>query len=173
MDSTQASLIAITILTPLAPYLVKAGEALAQEVGKAVFAQAKTLYTTIRRKFEQTDDVQAKITLEMLDKASDAEKQQLVEAIVQQAQSDVTFDQVLTAQVDDLNALLFECLQKKFLIRDLKQVYFRLGIGWDDLIGEMAGRDVKVMELINHVQTRERIPDLIKAMWAVYPGLRC
>jgi len=173
MDPMQASLIAVTILTPLTPYLVKAGEALAQEVGKAVFVQAKALYTTIHKKFEQTGEVQAKITLETLDKASDAEKQQLADRIVQQAQSDAAFAQALAAQVEDLNALLFECLQKKFLVRDLKQVHFRLGIGWDDLIGEMAGRDVKVMELINHIQARERVPDLIKAMWAVYPGLRC
>lgn len=173
MDPTQLSLVAVTVLTPLMPYLVKAGEALAQEVGKAVFTQAKALYTTIRKKFEQTSDTQAKLMLETLDKATDAEKQQLAERIVQQAQQDSAFAQALSAEVEALNTLLFECLQKKFLMRDLKQVYFRLGIGWDDLTGEMAGRDVKAMELITHIQVRERIPDLIKAMWAVYPGLRC
>lgn len=173
MDPTQLSLIAVTVLTPLVPYLIKTGEAIAGEIGKAVFTQAKTLYTTIRKKFEQSGDVQAKITLETLDKASDAEKQQLAERIVQQAQSDAAFAQALAAQVNDLSTLLFECLQNKFLVRDLKQVYFRLGIGWDDLTGEIAGRDVKAMELITHIKARERVPDLIKVMWVVYPGLLC
>ena len=173
MDPAQLSIIAVTALSPITPYLVKAGEALAQEVGKAVFTQAKTLYSTLRKKFEQTGDVQAKTTLETLDRASDAEKQQLVKRIVQQVQSDTAFAQTLSSQVSDLSTLLFECLQNKFLLQDLKQVYFRLGIGWNDLIGEPATRTEKAMSLIEYVRIRERIPDLIKAMWAVYPGLRC
>lgn len=173
MDPTQLSLVAVTVLTPLTPYLVKAGETLSAEVGKAIFVQAKTLYSTIKKKFEQTGDEQSRTTLETLDKASDAEKQQLAERIVQQAQSDSAFAQALSAQVSDLNTLLFECLQNKFLLTDLKQVYFRLSIGWNDLIGEPAPRNEKAMALIEHIQARERVPDLVKAMWAVYPGLRC
>jgi hypothetical protein len=59
------------------------------------------------------------------------------------------------------------------MLSDLKQVYFRLGIGWNDLIGEPATRSEKAIALIEHIQVRERVPDLIKAMWVVYPGLRC
>lgn len=173
MDPTQMSVITVTILTALSPYLFKAGEAVAQEAGKAVFAQAKALYATLKKKFEQTDDVQAQIALETLGESSEGDKQQLVEHITHQAHEDTLFAQKLSTQIDDLNTLLFECLQKRFLVRDLKQVYFRLGIGWDDLVGEIAGRDQKAIALIEHIQARERVPDLINAMWAVYPDLQC
>ncbi len=173
MDSTQISLIAVSVLTPLAPYLIKVGETIAQEIGKAIFGQAKDLYTALKKKFDQVGDVQAQTVLEILDKASDVQRQQLVNHIVQQAQNDAAFAHALEIQVNEISTLLFECLQNKFMLSDLKQVYFRLGIGWNDLIGEPATRSEKAIALIEHIQVRERVPDLIKAMWVVYPGLRC
>jgi len=173
MDTTQISLIAVSVLTPLAPYLIKVGESIAQEVGKAIFGQAKALYTTLKKKFEQAGDEPAQNTLEMLYKASDDQRQQLVDHIVQQAQNDTAFAHALETQVNDISTLLFECLQNKFLLSDLKQVYFRLGIGWNDLIGEPATRSEKAIALIEHIRARERVPDLIKVMWIVFPGLKC
>jgi hypothetical protein len=173
MDLRQLSQIAVTILTPLSPYLVKAGEALAKEVGKEVFTRSKNLYATIRDRFQQAGNAQAQSTLESLDKATETEKEQLVKTIVQQAENDAEFAQALSSQVEDMRTLLFDCLQDKFLVRDLKQVYFRLGLGWDDLVGGIASRDEKAMALIEYVNTRDRVPDLIETMWAVYPGLRC
>lgn len=75
MDLRQLSQIAVTILTPLSPYLVKAGEALAKEVGKEVFTRSKNLYATIRDRFQQAGNAQAQSTLESLDKATETEKE--------------------------------------------------------------------------------------------------
>ena len=97
----------------------------------------------------------------------------LQEHITQLAESDPAFAKTLSTKVDDLCEFLFECLQEKFQSLDLKEIYFRLGIGWDDLVGEKAGKSEKVMALIERVKVRERMPELVMAMWQVYPGLKC
>jgi predicted ArsR family transcriptional regulator len=173
MDLKQLSQIAVAILTPLSPYLVKAGEAFAKGVGEEVFTRSKNLYTTIRGGFQQTGNTQAQNTLEQLDKASPTEKEQLIQNIVQRSEEDAEFARALTSQVEDMRTLLFDCLRDKFLVRDLKQVYFRLGIGWDDLVGGVVSRDEKAIALIEYVNARNRVPELIEAMWTVYPGLHC
>lgn len=173
MNYNQLASIIVAILTPLSPYLAKAGEAVAEEVGKAVFTQGKSLYTTLREKFEQDNDHSAKQALDHLDKSPSEAQSILREHIVKQAETDPEFATDLSSQVEGLREVLFECLKNKFRSQDLEELYFRLGIGWNDLAGGVVGRHQKAMALIQYVEFRDRMADLISAMWKVYPGLKC
>lgn len=163
----------VAFLTPLSPYLTKAGESLASEIGKATLKKGQELYGTLCKKAEQEKDKQTQQALALLGKEPQNMLPVLQERLAHLAESDPAFAQALSTQVDELCEFLFECLQKKFLPADLKQIYFRLDIGWDDLVGEKAGKSEKVMSLIEHVRARERMPELVMAMWQVYPGLKC
>ncbi len=161
---------AVAFLRPLAPYLRKASESLASEVGKATFKKGQKMYETMHKKAEHDQDKETQEALTLLGQEPDTV---LRERILRLAESDPAFASALSSQVEDLCEFLFECLQHKFLPADLKQIYFRLDIGWDDLIGGIAGKAEKVMALIEYVKTRERMPELVMAMWKVYPGLKC
>ncbi len=173
MDANQVSGIAIAILTPLAPYLKKVGEAVASEVGKTVFAKGKAIYDTIRKKIEQDNDKPVQQALEALDKNPALSQPLLLKRIAEMAESDVAFAGALSAQVEDLRVYLLECLKERFSTQELKEIYFRLGIDWNEFVGDTAGRSEKMMALIEHVNRKGNMPDLIAAMWQVYPGLNC
>lgn len=173
MDWSQVAAVAVAVLTPLSPYLAKAGEEVAKEVGKAVFEKGKAIHFAIRRKFEDDQDEQAQQTLALFERRPETARETLVAQLTQKAEGDTVFAEALSRLVGDARNILFRCLREKFQTRDLKEVYFRMGIGWNDLTGEMAARTEKAMALIEYIETRERLPELIAVMWEVYPGLKC
>ena len=173
MGMEQTAAIIVAILTPLSPYLIKAGEAVAGEAGKAIFNQVKTLYEIVHTRFEENNDQPGQHAMDELKENPEAVRELLSEHIVAEAKADPEFAQALSAQVEDLRILLFECLERKFRTEDLEEIYFRMGIGWDDLAGGEVGRRRKAMALIEYVEIKEKVPELIAAMWKVYPGLKC
>jgi hypothetical protein len=173
VNYNQLASVIVAILTPLSPYLAKAGEAVAEEVGKAIFTQASLLYTTLRKEFEQDNDQSAKQALQQLDQTPAKAQPILQKHIVKQAESNPDFAIDISSQVENLKILMFECLRNKFRTQDLQELYFRLGIGWDDLAGGVVGRQQKAIALIEYVEFRDRMAELISAMWKVYPGLKC
>jgi hypothetical protein len=173
MDSTQLATIAVAILAPLSPYLAKAGEKVAEEVGKAIFEQGQALWSAIRLKFARDHDDEAQRTMSRFAERPAAASEALVAQVASKAESDPDFRETLDELVDETRTTLFDCLQERFRRQDLKQVYFLLGIGWDDLTGEMASRSEKAMALIEYVESRGILPELVSAMWRVFLGLRC
>ncbi len=174
MDGSQLALAAVAFLTPLTPYLAKAGEEVAKEVGRAVFEKARAVYSIIRQKFEAEQDDESRRALTSFEPQPTAYADRLVVQLTQKAETDQQFAQALAGHIRDLRDLLLHCLEERFLLQDLKKVYFLIGIGWNDLVGEAAGRAEKAMALIEYADKhRERLPDLIRAMWETYPGLKC
>lgn len=65
---------------------------------------------------------------------------------------------------------LLECFDKRFLVQDVKKVYFLMGIGYNDLVGGIGTKLEKSMALIERCQTQERLSELWSIMQEVNPN---
>lgn len=94
---------AISLLAPLTPYLVKAGEKVAEGVGEASFQKVKSLYEVIRNKFTADDDDYAQQTLKRFEEQPDSEnrKAALVEIVAEKATTDPAFANQLERHVQE------------------------------------------------------------------------
>jgi hypothetical protein len=68
-------------------------------------------------------------------------------------------------------ATLFACLKKSFLLQDLKQVCFLLGVRWVNLSGQVT--DEKVISLIEYAEARQKVDELWTSMQHVVPEIDC
>ena len=173
MDLNQVIGIALAILAPLSPYLKRTGEVIASEIGKSVYDQSKSLYETISRKLYNENDVNAQTTLDNLSLDDHQTQASLKNAIIQLAESDLEFKEALETQVYELRVILLDCLQQKFSESEVRQIYFRLGIRWNQFTGNIGGQSDKVLPLIEYLESEGKLPNLIKVMWQVRPGLSC
>lgn len=173
MDPVTIAAFATAILTPLSPYLVKAGEELSKEIGKEFANQTKKIIKILFKKSEEANNQpEVHQALIALDTSNDA-RLNLKAFITKQAEVDPIFAEALSDQINDLRGLLLNCLQVRFLTQDLKELYFRLGIGWNQLAGTGATDREKAIALIEEMWVSEKIPNLIKSMWKVRRDLNC
>jgi hypothetical protein len=99
MDWQQVATTAAALLTPLLPYLVKAGEGASTEIGKkigvAAWEKIKALYETVREKF--TGDAYAEETLKRATEKPESEDRRaaLAGILAEKAEADPTFGQEL------------------------------------------------------------------------------
>lgn len=174
MEPAQVTAIAITILTPLTPFLTKAGEAIAEEVGKSVMEHGRRIYRIIQAKLDRDPDQPAQQALQTLNTNPLEAQTVLQQHLEQKMRSDDAFATILTNEVDALCITLFDCLQKKFTGQDLRKVYFLMGLTYDALMGDVnVGISDKAIGLIEYARARNQLPQLIRAMWKAYPGLYC
>jgi len=177
MDWSQVAATVVAILTPLMAFVTTAGKKVAEELGKksgeAIADKAVAMYQLVKSKFQEDDDKKAQRILQKFEENPKAFRSSLAEYIAQKAGVDKHFGEVLELLVQDTRSALFQCLRDKFTNEDLRQIFFRLEIGWNDLIGPEAPRIAKAMSLIEYIETRERLPDLIAVMWEVNPRMNC
>lgn len=132
MDWQQVAATATAVLTPLLPYLVKAGEKAAEEAGQKIGAtaldKAKALYEAIRKKF--AGDAYAEETLKRAAEKPDSEGRRaaVAEVLAEKAEADQEFGQQL-AQLTQVTA------QEQGVVNFLTQVYGGkvgkiMNIGW-------------------------------------------
>jgi len=132
MDWGQVAATATALLTPLLPYLVKAGEKAAEEAGKkfgaAAWEKAEALYKAIREKF--AGDAYAEETLKRAAEKPDSEGRRaaLAEVLTEKAKSDSRFGQQLAR-------LTQVAVQEQGIVNFLTQVYGGevgkiVNIGW-------------------------------------------
>ena len=132
MDWAQVATTAAALLTPLLPYLVKAGGKAAEEAGKefgtAAWEKAKALYEAVRGKF--TGDAYAEETLKRAAEKPESEGRRaaLAEVLAEKAEADQEFGQQL-AQLTQVTA------QEQGIVNFLTQVYGGkvgkiVNIGW-------------------------------------------
>jgi len=132
MDWAQVATTAAALLTPLLPYLVKAGEKAAEEAGKkfgtTAWDTAKALYEAVRGKF--TADTYAEETLKRAAEKPESEGRRaaLAEVLAEKAEADQEFGKQLT-QLTQVAA------QEEGIVNFLTQVYGGkvgkiVNIGW-------------------------------------------
>lgn len=108
MDWSQVAIATTTILTPLLPYLIKAGEKAAEEIGKklgvAAWEKAKALYETIRAKF--AGDAYAEETLRRVaEKPTDEGRRSALQSVLtEKAEADHDFGQQLARLVEEVQS---------------------------------------------------------------------
>jgi hypothetical protein len=132
------------------------------------------LYKIIRGWLSRASSRNIQQALTQLEPGTAAGRNKLTHLLIQTAQNDPEFADTLSSLFNDTQNVLMGCLLNQFTNRDLREVYARLGIGFDDLVaGTLAGKADKVNALIEHLKMDGRIPELVAAMWKVRPSLRC
>jgi hypothetical protein len=101
VDWSQVATGAVAVLVPLAPYLQKAGEEVAKEIGKAVWEKGKAIYQAIRGRFEEDKDEKGQATLKLFLEDSQTFEQALARLVSQKAQADPAFGKRLQDLVQD------------------------------------------------------------------------
>ncbi len=94
MDELMPTVVyAVNLLAPLIPFLTKAGEKVAEQVGEASYKKVKALYEAIRNKFASDDDEYALQTLKRFEEqpANDNRKAALVSVVTDKATTDPVF----------------------------------------------------------------------------------
>ncbi len=132
------------------------------------------LYKVIRDRLSRTSsgNVQQALSQLRLNTADGQDK--LAQLLIQAAQDSPKFANTLSGLFNDTQNVLMDCLLNRFANRDLREVYARLEIGFDDLVaGTLAGKTDKVNALIEHLKMNDRIPELVAVMWKVRPNLHC
>jgi hypothetical protein len=132
------------------------------------------LYKTIHDRLSRASSRNIQQALTRPEPDTAAGRNQLTQLLIQTAQNDPEFADTLSSLFNDTQNVLMDCLLNQFTSRDLREVYARLGIGFDDLVtGTLAGKADKANALIEHLKMGSRIPELIAAMWKVRPSLHC
>lgn len=177
MDWSQVAATVVAILAPLIPFITTVGEKAAEELGKksgeAIADRAVAIYQFVKGKFQEDGDEKAQQALQEFEVNPQAFQITIIEYIAQKADKDKQFGESLELFVQDIRPVLFQCLRDRFTNEDLRQIYFLLGIGWNDLIGPEAPRMAKAMALVEYIEARKRLPDLIAVMWKVNPQMNC
>ena len=132
------------------------------------------LYKIVRDRLSGAGGENTQRALIQLATEAAAGQNKLVQLLIQKAENDPEFADRLSDLFNDTQNVLMDCLLNQFTNRDLREVYARLGIGFDDLItGTLAGKADKVNALIEHLKMDGRISELVAVMWKVRPSLCC
>jgi hypothetical protein len=105
--------LAAAALGLLSPYLAKAGEAAAKEIGEAAWEKMKAIYTLVRNKL--AGDAYAEQTLKRLeaDPTSDDLKAALRAVLKEKIAGDASFDQALRGLLDEARAVGAETINQR------------------------------------------------------------
>lgn len=132
------------------------------------------IYTLVKNKLSQTNNRRLIEAAESTSRGDVGNREVLDRAILETLQIDPQFAVELQSIVEDTNNRLIDCLNNKFLNSDVREVYARLGIGFDDLVaGTLATKADKVSALIEYLKTRNRLHELIAVMLKVRSDVVC
>ncbi len=100
MDPLTLATMAVNLV---APYLAKAGEAMAKQAGEAAWEKMKAIYAAVKDKL--TGDAYAEQTLKRLEgnPASENRKAALVEILEEKIKDDPTFAEAIQKLLDEAN----------------------------------------------------------------------
>ncbi len=122
VDWSQVAASAVAVLIPLAPYLQKAGEEVAKEVGKAVWAKGSAVYRVIRARFEKDKDDKGQATLKLFLNDPHTFEEALARLVVQRAQVDPAFGK-------QLHGLLQDAVEDRAVVTFLNNFYGETRVG--------------------------------------------
>ncbi len=97
-DAFGVATAAVSILAPLAPYLAKAGEQVAKDIGSDVWTGAKKLVETIRDKFKGQREAES--TLENFIQNPERHRAALTDILREQLEADPSFATEVRRLVD-------------------------------------------------------------------------
>lgn len=146
--------------------------------GKSQRAQINTIVgvlTLIGPSVQLVRSIRNKLSQAGLSYDMQTNKNQLKQTLIDKMQNDPEFVDILSGLFDDIQNALIDCLLDRFTNRDLREVYARLGIGFEDLVaGTLAGKFDKINALIEHLKVEDDgIVKLIAVMQKVRPKIDC
>lgn len=130
------------------------------------------IYKIVRDRLKKINDRKIQDALTQFETLGDQES--FISSLQESATSNKDTGADFLGILDDVQNKLMDCLLERFTDRDLREVYVRLGISYDELVtGTLASKADKANALIIHLRADNRLPDLIAVMWKVRPGVSC
>lgn len=129
--------LAASVISVLAPYIVKGGEAFAKEAGKAAFQTVGSLFQLIRSTF--SGDPEAASTLEAFEQKPTRYESALKEILMEKLESDPQFSGKIGELLREMGPQL-DVIQKMQVGKNITGME----------IGEMASGKAKVDQTIDH-----------------------
>ncbi len=170
-SSMTSALIVIWFIQNLSFVGQEAAKEIGKGAGKGIVTAARELVEVVRKKLAKSLDPQGSQIVQQIERRVPIQQDQLASVIDQLTTNDSEFARTLNDHMQSVRNALLNTLDERFTASDLREVFFRLELSADKIAGVGTPHKTKAEILIEYMETRQQLPDLLQTMIDVNPTI--